>query len=229
MMKLIKPVLFFLVLNVFSISLFAQDAVIISDGNFLRGTIKGTDFSSVKLLQDDQTLKEFKAKDIKEFLWNGSTYVSMPILVKKKMEHRFLRLEESGAVNFYSMGNTSTGEEPARKRVQVRPSVGVGLGTGGYGGFGVGGGITFGGGRGRNNKGGSNQRGVTYYLEKPGSGPLVELPVKGNSASDNEQIRQILLQKFTNDEELAERIKATEHFDAKSIQALVAAYNVMQK
>lgn len=228
MMKLTKHIRLFLLLNILCTSLFAQDAVIIADGNFLRGTIKGTDFSAVQLLLDDQTVREFKAKDIKEFLWNGDTYVSMPIILKNKSEYRFLRLEESGAVNLYSMGNTSLAEAPAKKRVQVRPAVGVGLGSGGYGGVGFGGGISFGGGGGSGRRAAS-PRNISYYLLKPGTGPMVTLPLKGSAGANNEQVRMLLLQKLADDEDLAERIKATETFDAKNVQAFISAYNAMKK
>jgi hypothetical protein len=206
----------------------AQDAVIIEDGNFVRGTIKGTDFATVQLLKDDQTLELYKAKDIKEFLWNGETFVSKPVVIKKKMEYRFFKIEEHGAVTLYSMGNLST-EEPQEKRVRVRPSIGVGLGSGGYGGVGFGGGITIGGGR-RDNDGPSrNNRKVSYYLDRPGTGPMQEIPLDGSSTAKTEQVKAILLQKLTKDNDLAERIKATESFDAKSVQAYVAAYNAMHK
>ena len=81
------------------------------------------------------------------------------------MEFRFFKVEEMGTVNLYSMGNTSVEETP-EKRVKVRPSIGVGLGSGGYGGVGLGGGITFGGGGGRregNTKGVKKGKAVYYH------------------------------------------------------------------
>lgn len=206
----------------------AQDAVIIADGNFVRGTIQGTDFTTVNLLADNKIVV-YQAKDIKEFLWNGNTFVSKPIVVKKQMEYRFFKVEELGAVNLYSMGNISTEAAP-EKRVRVSPSFGVGLGSGGYGGAGIGGGISIGGGGGRNSrKQKSANRNAVYYIEKLGTGPLQEIPLDGNTANKTELVKTILLQKLSGDEDLSERIKATDSFDAKNIQAFVNAYNAMQQ
>ena len=206
----------------------AQDAVIIEDGNFVRGTIQGTDLATVRIMLDDKTVADYKAKDIKEFLWNGDTYVSKPIIFKKRMEHRFFKVEELGAVNLYSLGATSEAAAP-EKRVKVRPSIGVGLGSGGYGGVGLGGGITIGGGRRDGDNPRRSKRSAVYYIEKPGTGPLQAISLDGNSANKTEQVKVILLQKLNNDEDLAERIKATESFDTKNVQAFVNAYNAMQK
>lgn len=208
----------------------AQDIVVIAEGNFVRGTIQGTDFSTVILKNEDETLSQYKAKDIKEFLWNGDTYVSKPIIIKKRMELRFFKLIERGAVNLYSIGGTSGLEEPQPKRARIRPSIGIGGGTGGFGGLGGGVGITLGGGRNRDDNQPRQAGPAAYFLEKIGTGPMVELPVNaGNSDHKNQQIKTALLQKLTNDEDLAERIKATEAFDAKLIRAFVAAYNDMHK
>ncbi len=206
---------------------FAQDAVIITDGNIVRGTIKGADFATVQLLLDDQTVRVYKAKDIKEFLWNGDTYSSKPLLIKNKMESRFFKVEETGAVNLYSMGSTSA-EKPKEKRIQVRPSVGVGIGSGGYGGVGFGGGITIGGGRRNSNKQEGKQTAV-FYIEKPGTGPILEVPIAGRADKRIEQVRNVLLQKLGDDEDLAERLKEAEDFDARNVRAFVNAYNAMRK
>ncbi len=137
-----------MLLSIFGKTAAAQDAVTISDGNFVRGTVKATDFATVYLMNDDKTVTEYKAKDIQSFLWNGDTYVSKPIVFKKNMEFRFFKVIELGAVNLYSLGG-DTGIEQAqpREKTRIRPSIGIGMGTGGFGGVGVGGGITFGGGR----------------------------------------------------------------------------------
>nr|WP_121270090.1 hypothetical protein [Pedobacter schmidteae] len=209
----------------------AQDAVIISDGNFVRGTIQGTDFSTVLLKNDDESVTPYKAKDIKEFLWNGETYVSKPIVIKKRMEIRFFKVVERGTINLYSIGGSTGTEEPEPKRARIRPSIGIGGGTGGLGGLGGGVGISIGGGgRSRSDDQPRQATPAAYFLERFGTGPMVELPVNaGNSDSKNQQIKNALLQKLTNDEDLAERIKATESFDAKLIKAFVAAYNDMHK
>lgn len=207
-----------------------QDIVVISEGNFVRGTIQGTDFSTVILKNEDGTLSQYKAKDIKEFLWNGDTYVSKPIVIKKRMELRFFKFEERGAVNLYSIGGSSRIEAPQPKRARIRPSIGIGGGTGGFGGLGGGVGITLGGGRNNDDMQPRQAVPAAYFLEKIGTGPMVELPVNaGNSNNKSQQIKTALLQKLTNDEDLAERINATESFDAKLIRAFVSAYNDMHK
>ncbi|RZL51017.1 MAG: hypothetical protein EOP00_01515 [Pedobacter sp.] len=206
--------------SLFSIKLIAQDAVLISEGNFVRGVIKGTNFTSVAIQEDDQVVKEYQAKDIQSFIWNGETYASKPIVVKKKMEFRFFKLIETGAVNLYSYGDKSETPQAAQPRVKVRPSIGVGMGSGGFGG-GLGGGITIGGGRRNDEPVNNGVKGkVTYFIEKPGTGPILEVNLDNTNA-----VKTILLQKLNNDEDLAESIKATEGFDPKNLAAYVKAYN----
>lgn len=205
----------------------AQDIVVIKEGNFIRGTIKATNFSSVILKNDDESVVQYEAKGIKEFVWNGETYVSKPIVIQKKMEFRFFRLLEEGAANLYSIGGNTMAAEPPQKRAKVRPSVAVGGGTGGLGG-GVG--ISIGGGRRSDPDQPKRILPTTYFIEKLGTGPLMEIPVEGaNPEGKAQQIKNILLQKLTNDEDLRERINATETFDAKLVRAFVAAYNSMKK
>ena len=221
-MKILKTLL---VIFLFSTKLFAQDAVLISDGNFIRGVIKDTNFSSVAIMEDDQTIKEYQAKDIKSFIWNGETYASKPIIVKKKMEFRFFKLLETGNINLYSYGDKSVTEQTPQPRVKVRPSFGVGMGTGGFGG-GLGGGITIGGGGRRNDEqttAGPKGK-IGYFIEKPGTGPMQEVNLANTNA-----VKTILLQKLTNDDDLAESIKATEGFDGKNLAAYVKAYNSGKK
>ena len=221
-MKALKIfVLFFL----FASKLFAQDAILISEGNFVRGVIKGTNFTAVAITEDDQTIKEYYAKDIQSFVWNGETYVSKPFVVKKKMEFRFFKLLESGTVNLYSYGDNGMVTEPAPQRAKVRPSFGVGMGTGGMGG-GLGGGITIGGGGNRNQQPSLNavKQKITYFIEKPGTGPIQEVNLANANA-----VKTILLQKLTGDDDLAESIKATESFDEKNLAAYILAYNASGK
>jgi len=206
----------------------AQDAIVIDSGNFVRGTIQGTDYSTVTLVKDDKSTGVYKAKDIKEFMWNGETFVSKPIVNKKKMEFRFFKVVEMGAVNLYALGgNTGVGEaKPARNR--IRPSFGVGLGTGGFGsGVGVGGGITIGGGRRQSDNQDYPQRTV-YYIERLGTGPMQFIAVDGVD-SDTESTRTLLLQKLINDDELAEKIRAADGFDARNVKAFINAYNTAKK
>ena len=212
----------FVLIFFFALKLNAQDAVLISEGNFVRGIIKGTNYSSVAILEDDNAIKEYQAKNIHSFVWNGETYVSKPIVIKKKMEFRFFRLLEGGKVNLYAFGSKAITEQPAPAKTRVRPTFGVGLGSGGFGG-GLGGGISIGGGGNRRNDEqviNSGPGKVTYFIEKPGTGPMQEVNL-GNTTA----VKNILLIKLDKDDDLAESIKATEGFDEKNLTAYVKAYN----
>ena len=230
-MKIYKFIAVLLCFTGFSMLAKAQDVVMLDSTNFVRGTIKGTDYSTVSMLKDDQVEVLYKAKDVKEFLWNGETYVSKPILNNKKVEQRFFKVVEMGKVNMYAIGESTVDPtEPREKRVRVSPNIGIGLGSGGfgggYGGLGVGGGITIGGGR-RSSGKQAKARKALYFIEKPGTGPMLEIQL--NSGSDQQKVKQILLDKLKDDEDLTERIKETESFDAKSVAAYVKAYNLMHK
>lgn len=205
---------------------YAQDIVVIKEGEFIRGTIKATNFSSVILKNEDESVTQYEAKNIKEFVWNGEVYVSKPILVKNRLEFRFFKLIEQGVVNLYTIGGNTMAEEVQPKRAKVRPSVSIGGGTGGFGGLGGGVGITLGGGRNSDSRPSGVVLPTAYFIEKPGTGPLQEIPTDGGKT---QQIKAILLQKLTNDEDLTERIKATETFDAKLVRTFIAAYNGMKK
>lgn len=211
-------------LCLFTVSVFAQDAVLISEGNFVRGEIKGTDFESVFIQLEEQGLKEYKAKDVQSFLWNGDTYVSKPIIIGKKAAIKFFKLIEGGKVNLYSIGGTSGVEEPMQPRTKARPTFGVGMGTGGIGG--VGGGISINLGGNRNDverpAGAAPKPKEFYFIEKPGTGPIQEIAADGSKTSAT---KALLLQKLTGDEGLTESIKATESFDEKVLIALVKSYN----
>lgn len=218
-MKIINLIL--LITGSFSFMAKAQDAVLIREGNFIRGVIKGTNYSTVAIEKDDQTVVQYQAKDIDSFIWNGETYLSKPILIKKKLETRFFKLIESGAVNLYSLGDKKVTEQPQQTRVKVRPSFGVGMGTGGFGG-GLGGGISIGGGGRRDNEivtDATNGK-VFYFIEKPGTGPMQEVVLENTSA-----LKSILLQKLSNDEDLVVRIKASEGFTDLNLMAFIKAYN----
>jgi hypothetical protein len=203
----------------------AQDVVVIDSTNNVRGTIKGTDYFTVTLLKDDKTEVTYKAKDVQEFLWNGETYIRKEVMSKNKMEPRFFKVIEMGAVNLYSIGGTAAVEQK-QNRVRVMPQVGIGIGGGGYGGVGFGGGIMIGGGR-RERVKTTNDKKALYFIEKPGTGPMLELQY--NAGNSRERVQEILLSKLNNDEDLAERIKETEKFDAKNVAAFVKAYNLMHK
>jgi hypothetical protein len=203
----------------------AQDVVVMDSTNNVRGTIKGTDYFTVTLVKDDKTEVVYKAKDVQEFLWNGESYIRKEVMSKNKMEPRFFKVIEMGAVNMYSIGG-STGVEPKQNRVRVMPQVGIGIGSGGYGGVGFGGGIMIGGGR-RDRVKNTNDKKALYFIEKPGTGPMLELQY--NAGNSTERVEEILLSKLGDDEDLAERIKETEKFDAKNVAAFVKAYNLMHK
>ena len=199
----------------------AQDAVLISNGNFVRGVIQSTNFESVFLQTEEDGVKEYKAKDIQSFLWNGDTYVSKPIIIGKKAALKFFKLIEGGVVNLYSYGSTSAVEEKLQPRVKSRPSFGVGMGTGG----GMGGGISIdlGGRRAQEQPTGSAPKAkVFYFIEKPGTGPIQEIAADGSRTAAT---KNLLLTKLTGDEGLIESIKATESFNEKTLIALVKSYN----
>lgn len=202
--------------------LFAQDAVLISEGNFVRGIIQGTNFESVFLQTEEEGVKEYKAKDIKSFLWNGDTYESKPIIIGKKAAIKFFKLIEGGKVNLYSYGSTSAVEERTMQpRVKARPTFGVGMGSGG----GMGGGISIdlGGRRAQEQPAGAAPKAkVFYFIEKPGTGPIQEINADGSKTAAT---KNLLLAKLTGDEGLTESIKATESFDEKVLIALVKSYN----
>lgn len=206
----------------FVTKIYAQDAVVISEGNFVRGVIQGTNFSTVAILEDDQTVKQYQAKDVQSFLWNGTTYESKPIVINKKMEFKFFKVIETGNVNLYSFGEKANIEEPIEpQRTKIKPSFSVGLGSGGFGG-GLGGGISIGGGGRRNDEPQANMPKLkaTYFLEKPGTGSMQEINLANTTA-----VKNILLQKMGNDEGLAQRINATESYDINVLLGLIQAYN----
>ncbi|RZM26460.1 MAG: hypothetical protein EOO88_16905 [Pedobacter sp.] len=220
-MRSIKYIALALLFSVSAFHAYAQDVVVIDSNNYIRGTIKNTDYASVMILKDDATPVIYKANDVQEFMWNGETYISKRILIKKKMESRFFKALELGSVNLYAIGEGPEVEiKPNRPRIS--PSVGLGMGSGGFGGVGLGGGISFGGGR---NSGTTRARSkAVYFIERPGTGPIVEIPL-----SDTKQLKTLLLSKLNNDEDLAERINETTAFDSKNIAAFVKAYNAMHK
>ncbi|QNK61183.1 hypothetical protein H7F33_11425 [Pedobacter sp. PAMC26386] len=221
-MKLIKYVSTLVLFSLLALAASAQDAVVIDTGNFVRGTIQGTDFLTVGLKKDDGTVEKYNAKDIKEFLWNGETFVSKPFVTNKKTDYRFFKLVETGALNLYSMGG-NTGVEKPKRRVHFSPSIGLGIGTGGYSGVGIGGGVSFGG-RGDDDDRPRRERRALYYIEKPGTGEMLEI-TPDNSDTNTQYIKNTLIEKMSDDKDLTERIKGIEYFDVKSIVSLVKNYN----
>ncbi|KIO75692.1 hypothetical protein TH53_19130 [Pedobacter lusitanus] len=222
-MKLIKYLSTLVLFSLLAIAASAQDAVVIDTGNFVRGTIQGTDFLTVGLKKDDGTLEKYSAKDIKEFLWNGETFVSKPFVTNKKTDYRFFKLVEAGKLNLYSMGGSTGLAEKPKRRVRFSPSIGLGIGTGGYSGVGIGGGVSFGGRRDDDDRP-RRERRALYYIEKPGSGEMLEI-TPDNSDTNTQYIKNTLMEKMSDDKDLTERIKGTEYFDVKSIVSLVKNYN----
>ena len=212
--------------TIFTLTAAAQDAVVIEEGNFVRGTIQGTDYLTVSLKNDNGDVQIYNAADIKEFLWNGVTYVSKPFVTNHKTSARFFKLEEAGKVNLYSMGGTTNEKTKRKSRVRFMPSLGIGIGSGGYSGVGFGGGISIGGGRRNDDDQPKIDRRAIYYIEKPGVGEMLEItPDAGNSEANRTYIKNTLLDKFSDDNDLTERIKGMDSFDVKSIQSLVKTYN----
>lgn len=225
-MKALKYLGTILLFSILTITASAQDAIVISDGNFIRGTIQGTDYLTVGLKKDDGDIQQFNAKDIKEFLWNGETFVSKPFMTHKHTDYRFFRLVETGPINLYSMGGSLNNEKPKRRRLRFMPSIGLGIGTGGFGGFGFGGGVEIAGNSRRDDDQPRPERHAIYYIEKPGTGDMLEItPDADNSDANYDYIRNTLLDKFSDDADLTERVKSMNNFDVKSIQSLVKAYN----
>lgn len=233
-MKAIKFFCSFLFFFVLAIAAHAQDAIVIDTGNFVRGTIQGTDYLTVSIKDDNNgNVQIYKAQDIKEFMWNGVTFVSKPFVTNKKTDYRFFKLVEGGKVNLYSMGGsiTTTNEKPKRNRLRFIPSIGIGIGTGGFGsGIGVGGGVTFGGGRRDDDDQLRRERRSLIYIDKRGSGEMLEItPDVDNSNAGLLYIKNSLLEKFADDNDITARVKEMDKFDVKSIQALVKAYNSVHK
>lgn len=225
-MKTLKYLSAFLLFSIFAFTAAAQDAVVIADGNFIRGTIQGTDFVMVGIKTDNGDVQQFNAKDIKEFLWNGETFVSKPFVTNHKTDYRFFKLIESGTVNLYTMGSGSlTAEKPKRKRVRFMPSIGLGIGTGGFGGVGLGGGISIDSRRDDDDQP-RRERRALIYIEKPGTGDMLEItPDRDHSDANSDYIKNTLLDKFADDRDLSARVKSIDNFDAKTIQSLVKTYN----
>lgn len=224
-MRTIKYLGILLLFSILTVSAKAQDAVVIEEGNFIRGTIQGTDYRTVGIKKDDGEVTQFNAKDIKEFLWNGETFVSKPFITNKKTDYRFFKLIEAGKVNLYAMGGSTPADKPKRRRLRFSPSIGLGIGTGGFGGFGLGGGVSIGGGRRDDEEPRPERRGL-IYIEKPGAGDMLEItPDPDNSDANTQYIKNTLLEKLSDDQDLTARIKTMNSFDSKTIQGLVKTYN----
>lgn len=216
-----------------SSAVFAQDIISKTNGEIIRATIKGTNYKSVVFTTDDVNLLQADAKEVKEFVWNGESYISKLIQNNKKLESRFFKLIEFGAVNLYVVNDNNKMIENKHEvsKAKIKPSISVGMGSGGLGG-GIGGGISFGGGGNRNTESlpTTVKPKPVYYIEKLGTGPLQAVLV-GNSIEENNQaqIKYTLLQKLKDDSALAEKINSTTGFDSKTVMELVRMYNATHK
>lgn len=213
-----KYFLTFLICTISLLTVHAQDILVHSNGDIERTTILGTDFSSVKYTLGDGSAAVLGLKELKEFVWNGETYTKKTFFDQKKAQDRFAKVIELGTVNLYAIGGANNVASAPESRVKVRPSIGIGTGTGGMGG-GIGGSISIGGGR-RAQEPVSRGSKTFYFIEKPGTGAIQEVPV-----SDTRKTAAILLQKLGDDTDLAERIKGTDEFTSNALIAFIKAYN----
>ena len=112
-------------------------------------------------------------------------------------------------VNLYSFGGGTLVPVKKEKNVRFRPSIGIGTGTGGFGGMGMGGGISIGGGRNSAPEPPIGAPVVRYFIEKSGTGPLQEIPIKAITEEERKaEVRNILLQKLGDQPALKGKIEA---------------------
>ena len=208
----------------------AQDFIVKNNDDVIRGTIKGTDYFSVFINANDETEMILPAKDIKNFFWNGNSYLSKPFATGKNLEYRFVKVIETGKVNLYSFGGERLMPVQKQKKVRFSPSIGLGTGTGGYGGMGVGGGISIGGGRNNMPERPAGAPIVRYFIEKPGAGPLQEIPIKAITEDARKaEVKTILLQKLGDDSGVKALVEANTALNSRDVTELVKAYNEAKK
>ncbi|WP_316737975.1 hypothetical protein [Pedobacter aquatilis] len=222
---------FFAAIFIFSIfSANAQDFIVKNNDDVIRGTIKGTDYFSVYISANDEADVILLAKDVKNFFWNGNSYISKGFANKKNFEYRFVKVIEMGTVNLYSFGGGTLVPAKKEKNVRFRPSVGIGTGTGGFGGMGMGGGISIGGGRNNAPEPPVGAPVVRYFIEKPGTGPLQEIPIKAITEDARKiEVRSILLQKLADQPSIRAKIEASATLNSKDVIDLVREYNEVKK
>jgi len=223
-MKTFKCILALIFLN-FSMAS-AQDFIVKNNDDVIRGTIKGTDYFAVLISANDESDVVLPAKDVKSFFWNGNTYFSKGFANKKNFEYRFVKVIEMGAVNLYAFGGETLMPVQKEKKVKFRPSVGIGTGTGGFGGMGMGGGISIGGGRSSGPERPAGAPVVRYFIEKPGAGPLQEIPIKAITEEDKKAlVRTILLQKLGDVPAVKAKIESDVNLNSREVTDWVKAYN----
>ncbi|KQR69548.1 hypothetical protein [Pedobacter sp. Leaf176] len=207
----------------------AQDFIIKNNDDVIRGTIKGTDYFSVFISANDEADVILPAKDVKNFFWNGNSYLSKGFATGKNLEYRFVKVIEIGKVNLYSFGGEKLMPVQKQKKVRFSPSIGIGTGTGGYGGMGLGGGVSIGGGRSLPDRP-AGAPVVRYFIEKPGAGPLQEIPIKAiTDDSRKAEVKTILLQKLGDEPSLKVMVEASTALNAKEVTDLVRTYNEAKK
>jgi len=226
MMKFLFAVSFFL----FSIThLFAQDFIVKNNDDVIRGTIKGTDYFSVLISANDESDVVLPAKDVKNFFWNGNTFLSKGFANGKNFEYRFVKVIELGAVNLYSFGGGDLVPAAKDRKVRFRPSVGIGAGTGGFGGMGMGGGISIGGGGSSRREKQAGAPAVRYFIEKPGSGPLQEVLMKAVTDEDKKAgVKTVLLQKLGDQPALKSKIETATDLNSKDVVEWIKEYNALK-
>ncbi|MFD2285415.1 hypothetical protein GJU39_04505 [Pedobacter petrophilus] len=204
----------------------AQDFIVKNNDDVIRGTIKGTDYFSVFISANDQQDVILPAKEVKNFFWNGNSFLSKGFANGKNFEYRFVKVMEIGTVNLYSFGGGTLMPAVKEKKVRFRPSVGIGTGTGGFGGMGVGGGISIGGGRNAAPER-SGAAAVRYFIEKPGTGPLQEVPMKAITDEDKKAgVKTVLLQKLGDQPGLKAKIETATDLNSRDVVSWVQEYNM---
>lgn len=226
-MKILLSILLFLSVGTGS---FAQDFILKNDDDVIRGTIKGTDYFSVLISANDEADVILPAKDVKNFFWNGDSYLSKGFANGRNFEYRFVKVIELGTVNLYAFGGGTLMPPTKDKKVRFRPSVGIGTGTGGFGGMGMGGGISIGGGRSAAPERLAGAPAVRYFIEKPGAGPLQEVPMKAITDEDKKaSVKTILLQKIGDNESMKAKVENSVSFDSREVIELIKEYNSIKK
>jgi hypothetical protein len=206
--------------------IFAQDFIVKNNDDVIRGTIEGTDYFSVFISANDQQEVILPAKDVKNFFWNGNSFLSKGFANGKNFEYRFVKVIELGTVNLYSFGGGTLMPAAKEKRVRFRPSVGIGAGSGGFGGMGMGGGISIGGGGRGSAPERSGAAAVRYFIEKPGTGPLQEVPMKAITDEDKKaSVKAVLLQKLGDQPELKLKIETATDLNSRDVVGWVQEYN----
>jgi len=223
---LLSVFLFLFTLN----QLAAQDFIVKNNDDVIRGTIKGTDYFSVFMSANDEADVILPAKDVKNFFWNGDSFVSKGFANGRNFEYRFVKVIEMGTVNLYSFGGGTLVPAVKEKKVKFRPSIGIGTGTGGYGGMGMGGGISIGGGRNAAPERPAGAPVIRYFIEKPGAGPLQEVPMKAiTDDTKKAEVKNILLQKIGDQPTLKAKVEAGTDFNSRDVIEWVKEYNSTKK